>query len=75
MYLKYVNDFPSINEYMHFCSKWSINTQVGGTQIVPIQPLIYRKCFELNIKSFKVRMSTKNVVITFVAIVFFVKFL
>ena len=48
---------------------------VRCAQIVSIaQPLVCRKFFELNIKLFKVRMRAKKVVITFVAIVFFVKF-
>ena len=37
------------------------------------QPLFRRKCFELNIKLYKVGMRTKKVVITFVVIGFIVK--
>ena len=61
---------------MYLRSKWSMNIfALDGAQIVPIaQPLICRKCFELNIKSFKVRMRAKKVDITFAAIVFFEKF-
>ena len=71
MYLKYVNDFPSINEYMCFHSKYSMNI---FAQVVPIATLVCRKFLELNIKLFKVRMRAKKVVIIFVAIAFFVKF-
>ena len=28
MYLEYVNDFPSINGYMYFRLKWSMNTWI-----------------------------------------------
>ena len=71
MYLKYVNDFPSINGYRCFRLKWSMNI----FHIVPITHLLVcRKFYELNIKLFKVRMRPKKVVITFVVIVFLVKF-
>ena len=66
MYLKYPDDFPFINGYMYFRSTWSKN--------IFAQTLICRKCFELNIKLLNIRMRAKKVVITFVAIVFFVKF-
>ena len=72
MYLKYVNDFSSVNGYMYFHSKWfmSIFAWVGAH----IGPIVQTKFFELNIKLFKLStMRSKKVVITFAAIVFFVK--
>ena len=48
---------------------------VRCAQIFPIaQPLVFRKFFELNIKLFKFRMRAKKVVVTFVVMLFFLKF-
>ena len=76
MYQKFVNGFPSINGYMYFRSNWSMNIFAwNGAQIVTIaQLLVCRKFFELSVKLFKVRMRAKKEIITFVAIVIFVKF-
>lgn len=53
---------------MFFLSKWSKSIFVqNGAKIVEIaQPLICGKFFELKIKSYKVRVRAKKVVITFV---------
>ena len=65
------NDFPSVNAYMHFHSKWSMKIfSWDGAQVVPItQLLVCRNFFELNIKLFKVGMRAKKVGISFVAII------
>ena len=68
IYLKNVNDFLFRSGYMFFLSKWSKSIFVqNGAKIVEIaQPLICGKFFELKIKSYKVRVRAKKVVVTFV---------
>ena len=70
------NDFPSVNAYMYFHSKWSMKIfSWDGAQVVPItQPLVCRNFFELNIKLFKVGMRAQKVGISFVAIITSVDF-
>ena len=65
------NDFPSVNAYMYFHSKWSMKIfSWDGAQVVPItQLLVCKNFFELNIKLFKVGMGAKKVGISFVAII------
>ena len=70
------NDFPSVNAYMYFHSKWSMKIfSWDDAQVVPItQFLVCRNFFELNIKLFKVGMRAKKVGISFVAIITSVDF-
>ena len=70
------NDFPSVNAYMYFHSKWSMKIfSWDSAQVVPItQLLVCRNFFELNIKLFKVGMRAKKVGISFVAIITSVDF-
>ena len=70
------NDFPSVNAYMYFHSKWSMKIfSWDGAQVVPItQLLVCRNFFELNIKLFKFRMRAQKVGISFVAIITSVDF-
>ena len=59
--------------YISFFFKWSINILVydGEQMISIIQPFVRRYFVVLNIKLFNVRVSAKNIVITFVATVCF----
>ena len=77
MYLKYVPDFSSINGYMHFPSKWTMNI---SSWIYLLVFSLHKLWFVESVLSWiwnclKVRMRTKKVVITFIGIVFFAKFL
>ena len=70
MYLKYGKDFTSIDAQIVSITQPFINAKTVSIA----RTLVCRNCFELSIKLFKFRLRARKVVITFVVIVFFLKF-